>query len=224
MFGELIGFFFVNLWQQMGQPHELHPARARPGPRHADGRCPARRRQGRWLSRRPAPAALRAERGSKRRTGRRLAKYNPLLVGAARRRQRRSALRRRQRILRRAAHQASSSRPTTAGTSASSASRTVCAASACRRPDRRLRRPAGGAGAYAGEILEIGTAAASDAAARAQGRGAGRQPSTRDPLIYRIIADRLTAPEKKALTCIPRTPVRIAGEPTPRSERDGQAG
>ncbi len=41
MFGELVGLWAVGVWEMMGSPDAVRPRRARPRPRHADGRHPA---------------------------------------------------------------------------------------------------------------------------------------------------------------------------------------
>ena len=43
MFGELIGAWAAAVWRQMGAPARVQSGRARSRPRHADGRCAARR-------------------------------------------------------------------------------------------------------------------------------------------------------------------------------------
>ena len=106
MFGELIGLWTAAVWQQMGAPDNVRADRARPRPRHPDGRRAARR-QGRC-------------RRSATRSSLHLVEISPMLQAqqeqtlaalgvpmfwhaTLRRRARRAGDHRRQRILRRAA-------------------------------------------------------------------------------------------------------------------------
>ena len=72
MFGELIGLWAVEVWHAMGRPRRAPARRARPGPRHADGRhCCARRAVVPGFLARRARAPRRDEPGPARRRSRR---------------------------------------------------------------------------------------------------------------------------------------------------------